>query len=435
MGPCFLLSGMRSRFENVNINTFRETEGIPDMRLRAVAIMGALGLAGCTPVAVGDTVNVTAPPTQGAKQSADLSALLARMSLEHKVAQLIQPDIGSITPADVREYRFGSVLNGGNSGPGGNDLAHAPEWLALADAFWEASTAPLPGGEPAIPALWATDAMHGHSNVIGATLFPHNVALGATRDPDLVRRIGAATALEIEVTGLDWTFAPTIAVARDDRWGRAYESYSEDPHLVAQMGAAMVEGLQGRRGDADYLGAGRVIATAKHFFGDGGTEQGVDQGDVNGDLKALRAIHVTPYHAAIAQGVEGVMASFNSINGQKMHGNGALLTGLLRGELGFDGIVVGDWNGHGQIDGCTNSDCPQTLLAGLDIYMVPEDWKALHASLLAQAHNGTIPMARVDEAVMRVLRLKQRAGILGGVKPSARPNAGNWEILGNPAHR
>ncbi|MBA4164316.1 MAG: 1,4-beta-D-glucan glucohydrolase [Erythrobacter sp.] len=405
------------------------------MRLRAVAIMGALGLAGCTPVAVGDAVNVTAPPTQGAKQSADLSALLARMSLEHKVAQLIQPDIGSITPADVREYRFGSVLNGGNSGPGGDDLAPAPEWLALADAFWEASTAPLPGGEPAIPALWAADAMHGHSNVIGATLFPHNVALGATRDPDLVRRIGAATALEIEVTGLDWTFAPTIAVARDDRWGRTYESYSEDPHLVAQMGAAMVEGLQGRRGDADYLGAGRVIATGKHFFGDGGTAGGVDQGDVNGNLEALKAIHVVPYPAAIAQGVEGVMASFNSINGLKMHGNGALLTGLLRGELGFDGIVVGDWNGHGQIDGCTNSDCPQALLAGLDIYMVPEDWKALHASLLAQAHNGTIPMARIDEAVMRVLRLKQRAGILGGVKPSARPNAGNWEILGNPAHR
>src|SRR3546814_774529 len=129
------------------------------------------------------------------------------------------------------------------------------------------------------------------------------------------------------------------------------------------------------------------------------------------------------------------MASFNSINGLKMHGNGALLAGLLRGELGFDGIVVGDWNGHGQIDGCTNSNCPQALLAGLDIYMVPEDWKALHASLVAQAHNGTIPMARIDEAVMRVLRLKQRAGILGGVKPSARPNAGNWQILGNPVHR
>lgn len=405
------------------------------MRLLAVAIMGALGLAGCTPVAVSDTVNVTAPPPQRPAQSADLAALLARMSLEHKVAQLIQPDIGSITPDDVREYRFGSVLNGGNSGPGGNDLAPAPEWLALADAFWEASTAPLPGGEPAVPALWAADAMHGHSNIIGATLFPHNVALGAARDPDLVRRIGAATALEIEVTGLDWTFAPTVAVARDDRWGRAYESYSEDPHLVAQMGAAMVEGLQGRRGGADYLGAGRVIATAKHFFGDGGTEGGVDQGDVNGDLDALKAIHVTPYPAAIAHGVEGVMASFNSINGSKMHGNGALLTGLLRGELGFDGVVVGDWNGHGQIDGCTNSDCPQALLAGLDIYMVPEDWKALHANLVAQVRGGTIPMARVDEAVMRVLRLKQRAGILGGAKPSARPNAGSWEILGNPAHR
>lgn len=405
------------------------------MRLLAVAIMGALGLAGCAPITGGEAAGPPAALPAMQPRTDDLPALLARMSLERKVAQLIQPDIGSITPDDVREYRFGSVLNGGNSGPGGNDLAPAPEWLALADAYWEASTAPLPGGEPAVPALWAADAMHGHSNIIGATLFPHNVALGAARDPDLVRRIGAATALEIEVTGLDWTFAPTVAVARDDRWGRAYESYSEDPQLVARLGAAMVEGLQGRRGDADYLGAGRVIATAKHFFGDGGTEGGVDQGDVNGDLEALKEIHVVPYPAAIAQGVEGVMASFNSINGSKMHGNGVLLTGLLRGELGFDGVVVGDWNGHGQIDGCTNSDCPQALLAGLDIYMVPEDWKALHANMVAQVRGGTIPMARVDEAVMRVLRLKQRAGILGGIKPSARPNAGQWDILGNPEHR
>jgi len=405
------------------------------MRLRAIAIIGALGLVGCAPAIGGEAVTPVAAPPKGQPQSGDLAALLGRMSLERKVAQLIQPDIGSITPADVREYRFGSVLNGGNSGPGGNDLAPAHEWLALADAFWEASSAPLPGGEPAIPALWAADAMHGHSNIIGATLFPHNVALGAARDPDLVRRIGAATALEIEVTGLDWTFAPTVAVARDLRWGRAYESYSEDPQLVAQLGAAMVEGLQGKRDDDGYLGPGRVIATAKHFFGDGGTEGGVDQGDVNGDLEALKAIHVVPYPAAIAQGVEGVMASFNSINGRKMHGNGALLTGLLREELGFDGVVVGDWNGHGQIDGCTNSDCPQALLAGLDIYMVPEDWKALHESLVAQVRDGTIPMARVDEAVMRVLRLKQRAGILDGVKPSARPNAGMWDILGKPEHR
>jgi len=363
-------------------------------------------------------------------------ALLARMSLERKVAQIIQPDIGSITPDDVRQYRFGSILNGGNSGPFGNDKAPAADWLKLADAFWEASSAPLADGEPAVPAIWATDAVHGHANVPGATVFPHNIALGATGDADLIRRIGAATAVEIEVTGLDWTFAPTVAVARDDRWGRTYESYSEDPALVTRLGAAMIEGLQGRPGEPGYLGAGKVAATAKHYFGDGGTSQGVDQGDVNGDLADLMAIHAAPYPAAINAGVASVMASFNSINGTKMHGNKPLLTDELRGRLGFGGVVVGDWNGHGQIKGCANSDCPQALLAGLDIYMVPEDWKALHASLVAQVKNGRIPMARLDEAVLRVLRLKQKLGILDGeVKPSARPNGGKWDLLGSPEHR
>lgn len=373
---------------------------------------------------------------QTTAQSASPEELLARMSLERKVAQIIMPDIGSITPKDVRKYRFGTILNGGNSGPGGDDKAPAREWLKLADAYWEASTAPLGRGEPAVPALWATDAVHGHANVIGATVFPHNIALGATGDPDLIRRIGAATAVEIEVTGIDWTFAPTIAVARDDRWGRTYESYSEDPALVSRLGAAMVEGLQGKAGEPEFLGVGKVAATAKHFFGDGGTAQGVDQGDVNGNLADLMAIHAAPYPAAIGAGVASVMASFNSINGSKMHGNAPLLTGELRGKLGFGGLVVGDWNGHGQVKGCTNSDCPQALLAGLDVYMVPEDWKALHANLVKQVKSGVIPMARLDEAVLRVLRLKQQLGIFDGeVKPSARPNGGKWELLGSPEHR
>jgi beta-glucosidase len=362
--------------------------------------------------------------------------MLAKMSLERKVAQIIQPDIGSITPADMREYRFGTILNGGNSGPYGNDKAKPADWLKLADEYWEASTAPLPDGEPVIPALWATDAVHGHANVPGATVFPHNIALGATGDADLLRRIGAATAVEVEVTGIDWTFAPTIAVARDDRWGRTYESYSENPALVSRLGAAMVEGLQGCPGQPGFLGKGKVAATAKHFFGDGGTAQGVDQGDVNGDIKQLMAIHAAPYPAAIGAGVASVMASFNSINGVKMHGNRALLTDELRGNLGFAGVVVGDWNAHGQIKGCTNGDCPQALLAGLDIYMVPEDWKALHAALVRQVKDGTIPMSRLDEAVLRVLRLKHALGIFDGeVKPSARPNGGRWERLGSPEHR
>jgi beta-glucosidase len=359
------------------------------------------------------------------------------MSLERKVAQLIQPQINSFTPADMERYRFGSYLNGGNGGPYGDEYAPASQWLKLADEMWTASTKPLAGGEPVIPTMWGTDAVHGHTNVIGATIFPHNIGLGATRDADLMRRIGAATAAEIEATGIDWNFSPTVAVARDDRWGRTYESYSEDPDIVAPLGAALVEGLQGGRRDAGRLGDGRVIATAKHFFGDGGTEQGVDQGDVNGDIESLKALHARPYPAAIAAGVETIMASFNSINGVKMHGNKPLLTDVLRGEMGFTGVVVGDWNGHGQIAGCKVDDCPQAINAGLDIYMVPDDWKALHENLVKQVRDGTISEARLDEAVGRVLRVKLRAGLLeaGAPKPSARGVGGKLSVIGSPEHR
>ncbi|MFN3510977.1 MAG: glycoside hydrolase family 3 protein, partial [Tsuneonella troitsensis] len=376
-------------------------------------------------------------PSAQASEDTRIAELLSRMSLERKIAQLIQPQINSFTPADMERYRFGSYLNGGNGGPYGNEFAPAADWLKLADEMWTASTAPLPGGEPVIPTMWGTDAVHGHTNVIGATIFPHNIGLGATRDADLLRRIGAATAAEIEATGIDWNFSPTVAVAQDDRWGRTYESYSEDPDIVAPLGAALVEGLQGRTGAPDRLGDGRVIATAKHFFADGGTAQGVDQGDVNGDIEALKALHGRPYPAAIAAGTETIMASFNSINGVKMHGNKPLLTDVLRGEMGFKGLVVGDWNGHGQIAGCKVDDCPQALNAGLDIYMVPDDWKALHANLLRQVTDGTISMARLDEAVGRVLRVKLRAGLLepGAPKPSARGVGGRLAMVGAPEHR
>ncbi|WP_284124992.1 glycoside hydrolase family 3 protein [Parerythrobacter aestuarii] len=359
------------------------------------------------------------------------------MSIERKVGQLIQPQINSFTAEDMERYRFGSYLNGGNGGPYGDEFAPASEWLRLADEMWVASTRPLPGDEPIIPTMWGTDAVHGHTNVVKATIFPHNIALGATGDPELVRLIGAATATEIEITGIDWNFSPTVAVARDDRWGRTYESYSEDPQVAASMGKALLEGLQGSRGSDDFLGKGRVIATAKHFFGDGGTAQGIDTGDVNGDIEELKKIHAVPYPVAVDAGVQAVMASFNSINGVKMHGNKPLLTDYLRGELGFDGLVVGDWNGHGQIKGCTVTDCPQALLAGLDIYMVPDDWKPLLENLVAQVNDGTIPMARLDEAVGRVLKVKLRAGILGpdAKKPSARANAGRYDKLGFAPHR
>lgn len=412
--------------------------------MRAMCLLAtvSLVLTGCASAAyapatasqTADGVEIVDPQ---ATETALVGSLVARMSVERKVAQLIQPQINSFTAADMERYRFGSYLNGGNGGPYGDELAPASEWLRLADEMYDASVKPLPNGEPAIPVMWGTDAVHGHSNIVGATLFPHNIALGATRDADLVRRIGAATAVEIEVTGIDWNFSPTVAVARDDRWGRTYESYSEDPDLVARLGAALIEGQQGTPGSANFLGDGKVIATAKHFFADGGTERGVDQGDVNGDIDALIDLHGRPYPAAIAAGVESIMASFNSINGRKMHGNKDLLTDVLRGEMGFDGLVVGDWNGHGQIKGCTVTDCPQSLMAGLDIYMVPDDWKALMETLIAQIEDGTVPMARLDEAVTRILKVKYRAGLLGpdAKRPSERGFAGQYDLLASPEHR
>ncbi|MES2902553.1 MAG: glycoside hydrolase family 3 N-terminal domain-containing protein [Pseudomonadota bacterium] len=397
--------------------------------LLAAAALVAIG--GCaTRHALPFAAPVIAPQTVEARAA----AIVARMSLERKVSQLVMPDIASITAADVAAYRFGTILNGGNSGPGGDDKAAAPEWLKLADAMWDASMQPLPDGEPVVPLLWATDAVHGHNNVPGATLFPHNVGLGATRDVELVRKIGEATAAEIAVTGIDWTFAPTIAVATDTRWGRAYESYAQDPALVTALGKAMVEGLQGTKGSATFLDDRHVIATIKHFFGDGGTG-GKDQGDVAGPLPEIEAVHAAPYPASIDAGAQSVMASFSSINGVKMHGSRELLTGLLRDAMKFDGVTVGDWNGHGQIPGCTNIVCPQALMAGLDIYMVPEDWKALHANLVAGARAGTIPMARIDEAAARVIAMKLRAGTFDRPRPSARSLAGKWDVIGSAAHR
>lgn len=375
-----------------------------------------------------------ASQTQGEAINAQAKAILAHMSVERKIAQLIMPDISTITADDVRTYRFGTILNGGNSGPGGNDLAPAKDWLALADAMWAASMSPLPNGEPVIPLLWGTDAVHGHSNVTGATIFPHNIGLGATQDAGLIERIGEVTATEVAVTGMDWTFAPTLAVATDVRWGRTYESFGENPALVARLGVANILGLQGHPGSKEFLSQTRVIATAKHFLGDGGTG-GKDRGDTKGDIAELKRVHGAPYPPAIAAGVQTVMASFSSLNGVKMHGNTAMLNGVLRAEMGFGGLVVGDWNGHGEIAGCTNVNCPQSLLAGVDVYMVPEDWRGLYATLVRQVADGTIPMARLDEAVTRVLRLKLAYRLFEKPRPSERMLAGKWQMLGSAEHR
>ena len=365
---------------------------------------------------------------------ARIEALLRRMTVEEKVGQIIQADIDAVTPAQARAYHLGAVLNGGNSAPG-RDVRAAPQaWLALADVFWRASTDSA-GGRAAVPIMWGTDAVHGHNNVVGATIFPHNIGLGAANDPELVRSIGAATAREIRATGLDWAFAPTVAVARDDRWGRTYESYSEEPSIVARHGAALVEGLQGRVGTDEFLGPDRVLATAKHFLGDGGTEGGEDRGDTRVAEEALRTIHAAGYSAAISQAVQVVMASFNSYRGRKMHGHRALLTEVLVERMGFDGFVIGDWNGHGLIPGCTASACPRAVNAGLDMFMAPTGWIALHQSTVADVEAGRISVARLDEAVARILRVKMRMGLFEAPLPSKRRLAGDWGVLGDPDHK
>ncbi|QDH71239.1 glycoside hydrolase family 3 protein [Marilutibacter alkalisoli] len=363
-----------------------------------------------------------------------IDELLATMTVEEKVGQLVQGDIASITPDDVRQYRLGSILAGGNSDPGGRYDAAPAEWLALADAFYEASMDTSQGGKP-IPVLFGIDAVHGQSNIVGATLFPHNIGLGATRNPDLMRRIGEITALETRVTGMEWAFAPTVAVPQDDRWGRTYEGYSEAPEVVASFAGAVVEGLQGRPGTPEFLDGRRVIASVKHFLGDGGTTGGKDQGDTRIGEADLVRIHAAGYPPAIAAGAQTVMASFNSVNGEKLHGSRTLLTDALKERMNFGGFVVGDWNGHGQVPGCSNTDCPATINAGLDMAMTPDSWKGFYESTLAAAKDGVIPAERLDDAVRRVLRVKFRLNLFEAGKPSERAVGGRFELLGAPEHR
>ncbi|WP_228015794.1 glycoside hydrolase family 3 protein [Leptolyngbya ectocarpi] len=375
--------------------------------------------------------------TGGAPLAADIEAridkLMAAMTIEELVGQTIQADISDVTPADVRQYRLGAILNGGNSAPGEDVRASADAWLALADEFYTASMDTTNGGK-AIPILWGTDAVHGHNNIVGATVFPHNIGLGATRNPALIQQIGEITAREVIVTGMDWTFAPTLAVVRDNRWGRTYESYSEDPEIVAQYAAAMVTGLQGELHTHSFLSNQHVIATAKHFIGDGGTQRGKDQGDNIDSETALRDHHGAGYPPALAAGVQTVMASFSSWHGTRMHGHKALLTDVLKDRMGFNGFVVGDWNGHAQIPGCSTKSCPTAFNAGIDMFMAPDSWRELHQNTVAQVKSGEIPRSRLDDAVRRILRVKLRF-LFEKPKPSERPLAGNYSLLGHPNHQ
>jgi beta-glucosidase len=387
------------------------------LRLKLCASL--LALAACAPLPAGQAVSpavaewpaLRSPTAPDAAMERRIAAIVAGMTLEQKVGQMTQPDVRYITPDEVRQYYIGSVLNGGGAWPSMNKHATAGDWSALADRFARAALAtdmPTP-----VPLLWGTDAVHGHNNVSGATIFPHNIGLGAANDPALIERIGRATARQVRATGITWAFAPTLAIGQNRRWGRTYESWSSDPALVARYATAMVRGLQG-----GISGEDDVLATAKHYLGDGGTFDGVDQGE-NRDTRAqLIQQEAAGYYAALNAGVQTVMVSYSSWNevsaGRdhgKMHGNRELITDVLKDRLGFDGLVVSDWNGIDQVPGCAKDRCAQAVNAGIDIIMVPEDWRAFIANTVADVREGRIAQSRIDDAVTRILRVKMRSGL------------------------
>jgi beta-glucosidase len=351
-----------------------------------------------------------------------VSDLLGRMSLDDKTGQMMQAERAVISPAQLTQFRVGSVLSGGGSGPAQNTPA---AWADMYDSFQRGALAtPLQ-----IPMIYGIDAVHGNNNVAGSTIFPHNIGLGATRDPALAERIGRATAEEVTGAGQDWTFAPCLCVARNDRWGRTYESFGEQPEIATSM-ATVVDGLQG-----DTLnGPASVLATAKHYLGDGGTTNGTDQGDTQLSEAELRSIHLPPFEAAIDRGVGSVMISFSSWNGAKLHGSKYLVTDLLKGELGFTGFTVSDWAAVDQLDGragFTQAEVVTAVNAGLDMLMVPVDWQTFLGYLRAAVQAGQIPLSRIDDANRRILTKKFELGLFE--KPYA--DRSYASTIGSATHR
>ncbi len=362
--------------------------------------------------------------------------LVSDMTLAEKIGQMAQVDKGSITPAEVADQHIGSILSGG----GGNPPSNSPgAWSDMVHSYLAAGRDTRLG----IPVVYGVDAVHGHNNVRGATIFPHNIGLGAADDADLVSRIGRATAQEMAATGVRWTFAPTVAVAQDIRWGRTYESYGRDQAAVARLGAGLVTGL---RDDSD--GAVPVMACLKHFVGDGGASWGsvtppswvdwwkewgpqwrIDQGDTRVAEDELRSVHLAPYAAGIAAGAETVMASYSSWNGDKLHGHRYLLSDVLKDELGFDGFVVTDWMGLDQLAPSYEDSVVTAINAGVDMVMVPFDYRRFITATTDAVAGGRIPMGRIDDAVQRVLAAKAGIGLL---EPADGPPL---SVVGAAGHR
>ncbi len=360
--------------------------------------------------------------SQQIRQQVD--ALLSRMTLDQKVGQMMQAERMSVSPEEVKAFHLGSILSGGGSCPGDNRPA---DWVAMNDAYWAASME-ADEDHVAIPTLYGVDAIHGNNNVRGATVFPHNIGLGAANDPGLLERIARVTAREILATGVEWTFAPMLAVARNDRWGRTYESYAEDPQIVTSYAGRFVEGLQGD------LGGDAVIACAKHWVGDGGTANGIDQGDTVLSQSELENVHIAPYLPAISAGVLTVMVSLSSWNGEKCHRHRYLLTDLLKKKIGFQGFIVSDWDGIEHLSDDYSEAVALGVNAGIDMFMISEKWRLFVRCLTGHVRNGAVPIERIDDAVRRILSVKVAYGLFAKPRPAKR-HCSNHASFGSTEHR
>jgi beta-glucosidase len=351
------------------------------------------------------------------------------MTLDEKIGQMTQANKNALTtPSDIATYSLGSLLSGGGEGPNGSG-GTATEWANMYDNFQGYALQT----RLKIPLIYGVDAVHGHNNVYGAVIFPHHIGMGATRDAALVQQADQVTRDEVLGTGIDWVFAPCVCVPRDDRWGRTYEGYGEDPTLVSSLGVASIKGFQGTG-----LSPTTVMATAKHYLADGGTTFGtgdsgylIDQGNAQISEAELRAIHLPPYQSAVQNGVGSVMISYSSWNGLKDHGNQYLITSVLKGELGFQGIVISDWAGIDQLPGDYASDIRTAINAGIDMVMVPSNYKTFISTLRTEVTAGRIPMSRIDDAVTRILNAKFALGLF--TQPLT--NRVYTAQVGSPAHR
>lgn len=386
-------------------------------------------IASSAPAAPSPQTQAVAAPAVAAAGCSSASNCLASMTLDEKIGQMTQvANTYLTTPSDIKTYLIGSVLSGGGGGPNGAG-GTAAQWADMVDGYQAIALQTRLG----IPIIYGVDAVHGHNNVAGAVIFPHNIGMGATRNTALMQQAAQVTRDEVLGTGIRWTFAPCVCVPRDDRWGRTYEGFSEEPTLAASMGVAAIKGFQGAG-----LGPATIMATAKHYIADGGTSWGtgssgyqIDQGNAQISEAELRATHLPPYQSAVLNGVGSVMVSYSSWNGVKVHGNQYLISTVLKGELGFQGIVVSDWAGINQISPDYATAVRTAINAGIDMVMVPDNYKTFISALRAEVQAGRVPQARIDDAVTRILNAKFALGLF------SQPNTDRTYTaqVGSAAHR